>query len=145
MTETTSETIDRLQEELARARQTIEAQQLAYRAMVADYQHCANTLQDVSAQLEGAKQAASSGWLRAIDDELVCSFLGIAKPEESYEQAKLKLSRLIAWHVGVACDPAVNGGWVLMPQVLDDRMQAILERDGYRSLVQSARKDCSDV
>lgn len=145
MTETTSETIDRLQEELARARQTIEAQQLAYRAMVADYQHCANTLQDVSAQLEGAKQAASSGWLRAIDDELVCSFLGIAKPEESYEQAKLKLSRLIAWHVGVACDPGVNGGWVLMPQVLDDRMQAILERDGYRSLVQSARKDCSDV
>ena len=45
----------------------------------------------------------------------------------------------------VACDPAVNGGWVLMPQVLDDRMQEILDRDGYRSLVQSARKDCSDV
>ena len=145
MIETASETIERLQGELSRAQQTIEAQQLAYRAMVSDYQHCANTLQDVSAQLEVAKQVASSGWLRAIDDELVCSFLGIAKPEESYEQAKLKLSRLIAWHVGVACDPAVNGGWVLMPQVLDDRMQEILDRDGYRSLVQSARKDCSDV
>ncbi len=140
MIETASETIERLQGEVSRAQQTIEAQQLAYRAMVADYQHCANTLQEVSTRLEEEKKGALNGWLRAIDEELVCTFLGIANPEESYEQAKVKLNRLIAWHVNVACDPAVNGGWVLMPQVLDDRMQAVLERNGYQALVESARK-----
>lgn len=112
--------------------------------MVANYQHCADTLQEVSTQLEERK-GALNGWLRAIDEELVCSFLGIANPEESFEQAKIKLNRLLAWHVNVAYDPAINGGWVLMPQVLDDRMQAVLEPDGYQALVQFVSKERSSV
>lgn len=50
------------------------------------------------------------------------------------QDAKAKLNLRISWHVQVACDPAVNGGFVLMPVVLDDAMQEVLRRDGYRAL-----------
>ena len=55
------------------------------------------------------------GWLRAIDEALVVAHLGTANADDTYEQAKAKLDSLIGFHVDVATDPAVNGGWKLMP------------------------------
>lgn len=56
-----------------------------------------------------------SGWLRAIDEVLVVTHLGVANASDTYEQAKAKLDSLIGFHVDVATDPAVNGGWKLVP------------------------------
>ena len=64
------------------------------------------------------KQPAPSipeGWLRAIDEALVVVHIGVANASDAYEQAKAKLDNLIGFHVDVATDPAVNGGWKLVP------------------------------
>ena len=55
------------------------------------------------------------GWLRAIDEALVVAHVGVANAGDTYEQAKAKLESLIGFHVDVATDPAVNGGWQLVP------------------------------
>lgn len=55
------------------------------------------------------------GWLRAVDEAMVGSHLGVADASDSYEVAKKKLNDLICWNVAVATDPAVNGGWQLVP------------------------------
>ena len=60
-------------------------------------------------------QGVPDGWLRAIDEALVVTHLGVANGSDTYEQAREKLTNLIGWHVDVATDPAVNGGWKLMP------------------------------
>ena len=54
------------------------------------------------------------GWLRAIDEALVVAHIGVANESDTYEQAKAKLDNLIGFHVDVATDPAVNGGWKLV-------------------------------
>ena len=54
------------------------------------------------------------GWLRAIDEALVVTHIGVANESDTYEQAKVKLDSLIGFHVDVATDPAVNGGWKLV-------------------------------
>lgn len=82
-----------------------------------------NALQDayrvVAAKKEQAQPAAQpavpEGWLRVVDEEMVCCHLGVANPTDTYEEAKKKLSELIQWHIAVATDPAVNGGWALVP------------------------------
>ena len=56
-----------------------------------------------------------TGWIRAIDEALVVTYLGVANESDTYEQAKAKLNNLIGFHVDVATDPAVNGGWKLVP------------------------------
>ena len=55
------------------------------------------------------------GWLRAVDEALVTAHSGVANTEDTYEQAKAKLDNLIGFHVDVATDPAVNGGYKLVP------------------------------
>lgn len=50
------------------------------------------------------------GWLRAIDEALVASHIGVANSSDSYDEAKQKLNALLAWTQAVAVDPAVNGG-----------------------------------
>lgn len=55
------------------------------------------------------------GWLRAIDEALIVAHIGVANESDTYEQAKAKLDNLISFHVDVATDPAVNGGWKLVP------------------------------
>lgn len=60
-------------------------------------------------------QGVPDGWLRAIDEALVVTHLGVADESDTYEQAREKLTNLIGWHVDVATDPAVNGGYKLMP------------------------------
>ena len=54
-------------------------------------------------------------WLRAIDEALVVAHIGVANASDTYEQAREKLNNLIGFHVDVATDPAVNGGWKLVP------------------------------
>lgn len=57
----------------------------------------------------------AEGWVAAVDRELVCAELGVANADDSLEVAAKKLNDLIMWHVQVATDPAVNGGFVLVP------------------------------
>ena len=57
----------------------------------------------------------SEGWLRAIDEALIVAHIGVANKSDTYEQAKEKLNNLIRLHVDVATDPAVNGGYKLVP------------------------------
>lgn len=53
-------------------------------------------------------------YTEAVDRELVSCSLGVANEGDSYETAKDKLSMLIQWHIDVATDPRVNGGYVLV-------------------------------
>ena len=73
----------------------------------------ADTLMD----FEEAHPAPSipEGWLRAIDEALVTTHIGVANADDTYEQAKAKLDSLISFHVDVAIEPTVNGGWKLVP------------------------------
>ena len=59
-----------------------------------------------------------SCWLRAVDDNMTSSHIGVANASDTYHEARKKLSDLIEWHVQVATDPCVNGGFVLV-QVCD--------------------------
>ena len=59
--------------------------------------------------------AAQQGWLAAVDRELVNAHLGVANADDDVETASRKLSELIDWHVAIATDPAVNGGFKLTP------------------------------
>lgn len=74
-------------------------------------------------------------WLRAIDEALVATHLGVADAADNYEEAKRKLNELICWHTDVATDPAVNGGFKLVPieptqeminHVIDERFEALV-------------------
>ena len=65
------------------------------------------------------------GWLRAIDEALVVAHIGVANESDTYEQAKAKLDSLIGLHVDIATDPAVNGGWKLVPVEILDRFPEI--------------------
>ncbi len=78
------------------------------------------------------------GWLRAIDEALVATHLGVADAADNYEDAKRKLNELLGWHVAVATDPAVNGGFKLVPieptfEMLDKGSD---QSDGYVSIAQ---------
>ena len=65
----------------------------------------------------GAQPAPSTpeGWLRAIDEALVVAHIGVANESDTYEQANVKLNNLICFHEDIATDPAVNGGYKLVP------------------------------
>ena len=66
-----------------------------------------------------------SGWLRAIDEALVVAHIGVANADDTYEQAKAKLERLIGFHVDAATDPAVNGGYKLVPIEPTEEMREV--------------------
>ncbi|HCQ53588.1 hypothetical protein [Brevundimonas diminuta] len=61
------------------------------------------------AQPQAREDAQPVGWLRAVDEEMVCAHLGIADAGDSYETAKKKLASLIQWNIAVATDPRVGG------------------------------------
>jgi len=50
----------------------------------------------------------------AVDDELIVAHLGVTVPGDDYETARKKLQQLIDWHITVATDPRVNGGYRLV-------------------------------
>lgn len=54
------------------------------------------------------------GWMQAVDDAMITTHLGVANVQDSYEVAKNKLQSLIQWHIDVATDPCVNGGYRLV-------------------------------
>ena len=89
----------------------------------------------------GVQQAPSvpEGWLRAIDEALVITHIGVANADDSYGQAKAKLDNLIGFHVDVATDPDVNGGYKLVPIVSTDEMDnaGAYHCDGYLSAAQA--------
>jgi hypothetical protein len=76
------------------------------------------------------------GWLRVVDEAMVCSHLGIADPSDSYEVAKDKFNRLVCWHVDVekmmreeAAQPAgqLRGEPAIMSQAVYDQMRKDLD------------------
>ncbi len=83
------------------------------------------------------------GWLRAVDEAMVGSHLGVADASNSYEVAKKKLNDLICWNIDVATDPAVNGGMVLVPE---EPTEAMIRAgamkwstiDGYKAMLAAA-------
>lgn len=83
--------------------------------------------------------SVSDGWLRAIDEALVTAHIGVANAHDTYEQAKAKLDNLIGLHVDIATDPAVNGGWKLVPIVSTEEMDNAGSEhcDGYLSTAQA--------
>ena len=74
----------------------------------------------------GAQPAPSipEGWIRAIDEALVTAHIGVVNVGDTYRQAKAKLDNLIGFHVDVATDPAVNGGYKLVPTEPTKEMRA---------------------
>lgn len=54
-------------------------------------------------------------WIQVLDEALVSAHLGIADETDIYEEAKEKLQALIDWHIFIALDPAMNGGYSLQP------------------------------
>lgn len=75
-------------------------------------------------------------WLRVLDEALVSSFIGMANRNDSYEVAKKKLNDLILWNIQVATDPAVNGGFRLLPVDPTKEMQEA----GYFGNLEANRK-----
>lgn len=80
--------VELLRIDRALARQRIDALQAAYRAQVSDYKAEAD-----------AHHALQVGWLRAIDEALVVSHVGVANADDSYEVAKDKLNELITYEI----------------------------------------------
>ena len=68
------------------------------------------------------------GWLIACDNELVNANIGVAELSHSFDYAKEKLAELIEWHVAVATDPAVNGGFSLQPATQKARVPMTEEK-----------------
>ena len=54
-------------------------------------------------------------YLQAADEMLIVSGIGTAEPDDDLDTAKRKLGELIDWHVAVALDERVNGGYRLVP------------------------------
>ena len=73
------------------------------------------TLEEVFNAGKRSAPSVPAGWLRAIDEALIVAHIGMANADDTYAQAKSKLDTLIGLHVDIATDPAVNGGWKLVP------------------------------
>ena len=88
-----------------------------------------------------ATDAAQQGWIAAVDRELVNAHLGVANADDDVDTARRKLATLIDWHVAVATDPAVNGGFKLVPVTAPPSAPAPVAGDAvaneWRDLVQS--------
>ena len=87
------------------------------------------------------------GWLRAIDEAIVVAHIGVANADDSYEEARTKLNNLIGFHVDVATEPAVNGGWKLVPIEPTEEMYnaGANHCDGYWSTAQAVWDAMLDV
>jgi hypothetical protein len=74
---------------------------------------------------ENALASTQIGWLRAIDEAMVVSHIGVANADDSYETAKEKLNNLICFHTDVATDSAVNGGFKLVPVEQNEEIERL--------------------
>ena len=109
--------IRRLAREYAEQRRLKGKEPLECVVVEKDWPEYEPTWEAIEARVTGAQPAPSvpDGWLRAIDEALVTAHIGVADENDTYEQAKAKLDSLIGFHTDVATDPAVNGGWKLVP------------------------------
>ena len=82
---------------------------------------------DAMPQCTQPAPSVPEGWLRAIDEALVVAHIGVADKRDTYEQAKEKLNNLIGFHVDVATDPAVNGGYKLVSVRLTPKTKGVGE------------------
>lgn len=89
-----------------------------------------------------AELGSNAGWAAAADRELVAAELGVAKIDDSTDVAAAKLRELIDWHVSVAIDPAVNGGYVLVPV---EPTEARIEAAAKALHAHGADSLCSDI
>jgi len=51
---------------------------------------------------------------KAIDEELICAHIGCVVDGDTIDDARRKLRELIRWHVDIATDERVNGGYRLV-------------------------------
>jgi len=51
---------------------------------------------------------------KAIDEELICAHIGCVVDGDTIDDARRKLRELIQWHVDIATDERVNGGYRLV-------------------------------
>ena len=116
-----------------------------------------SAIEALRAAIEQPDVDLMAGWIRAADDEMICTHLGVANLSDSHESAKEKLKSLIDWHVAVATDPAVNGGYQLVPiepteamlkaghdcPVSDDGTEDCPEdyRNVYKAMLEAAKKE----
>lgn len=71
-------------------------------------------------------------WQKAVDQQRVMAHIGIAADGVTDKEAAQQLAELIDWHVRVATDPAVNGGFVLMPVKMTNEVErAVTEAFDY--------------
>ena len=97
-------------------------------------------------QAKGDEQpTVPDGWLRAVDEEMTRSHLGVAFAADSYAVAKKKLADLIKWHVTVATDPVVNGGFKLVPVEPTPEMKAAGQATIHRLANDGIRRHWQDV
>lgn len=74
-----------------------------------------------------AEPAIQNPWQQAVDHELVVAHLGVANAA-TQEEAKKALRRLIQWHIDVATNPAVNGGFELKPSSAQPAVEPVAHR-----------------
>lgn len=79
-------------------------------------------------KVKSSCEISESNWLRAIDNELVSTHLGVVEPSDTYENAKKKINDLLCWHIDTATDPLVNGGKKLYPIKTIEKLIECLER-----------------
>lgn len=82
---------------------------LARAHLVGKLERATRELSALRAPPPAREDAQPVGWLRAVDEEMVCAHLGVADAEDSFETAKKKLASLIQWNIAVATDPSVGG------------------------------------
>jgi hypothetical protein len=87
------------------------------------------------------QKQARNPWQEAVDRERVSAHLGIAADGVSVEEAVQQVTELIDWHVQVATDPSVNGGFSLQP--VQQQAQGGGQVLGYvrRAAIQTLRAD----
>lgn len=60
------------------------------------------TLEEAFSAGKQSVPSAPEGWLRAIDEALAVTHIGVASADDTYEQAKAKLDNLIGFHFDLA-------------------------------------------
>lgn len=60
------------------------------------------------------KDKIENVYQQVIDEELICAHLGITENSDDYHTAKSKVNSVIDYHITIATDSKVNGGYFLI-------------------------------
>lgn len=86
-----------------------------WEATCADYDWPEYMVEEVGQRIPTPDEDCKTAYLRAVDEMRIASKIGTADREDDIEEARRKLRELIDWHVTVATDERVNGGYRLVP------------------------------